>query len=154
MRTTHSPRSHARHVRFARALALLGAAAAGCRGGGDDDALAAISDATTDVADANARDGGKCRVLVLDAPTDLECPAEGACSYPDDATLPRCTFGVDAAGDGYNEECGSITCAEYCYCAGPAAGVCGCLHGISGPLPPPELPRRSASRARRRMRLV
>jgi len=149
----------ARYVRFVRLLAL---ATAGCEGGfllkpdavsssdsvsdSDSDSVSdsdSSSDSAPDApADTVARPDadGVCRTITADAGPDLPCPSGGACSYPDDAGEPRCTFDVDAAGRGSNLECGGITCGEYCYCAGPAASVCGCLHGAIGPLSPPDLP--------------
>jgi hypothetical protein len=145
-----------RYLRFARTLALVTTGTAGCDGGAlfapdasRDAANEATSDATGDATldgghlDAHdAYAGGACRVVALDAARDLPCPEGFACSFPDDLEGPRCTLGFDAAGEaGENVECGVITCAEYCYCAGPAASVCGCFHGPTGPLSPPDLPR-------------
>lgn len=139
-----------RSLRFVRALALASSAGAlGCDGGAllfpdavstaGDDAHLETHDATVDVADVHA---GACRVVALDAARDLECGVGFACSFPDDTDAPRCTYGVDAAGDASeNQECGTITCAEYCYCVGPAVSICGCFHGPTGPLSPPDLPR-------------
>ena len=163
-----------RSLRFVRALALASTAGAiGCDGGAllfpdatttaEDDSrtdATVAQDATLDVADVQA---GSCRVVALDATRDLECGVGFACSFPDDSDVPRCTYGVDAAGDAAeNQECGTITCAEYCYCVGPAVSVCGCFHGPTGPLSPPDLPRYetrsdvhalSAIRPRDRLRL-
>jgi hypothetical protein len=161
----------ARYLRFVRALALAsGAANPACDGAAllkpiadsapdsvsapdsdsDSDSNSdSDSDSVSDSASDSASDpdttkptsSGLCRTVTADAGPDLFCDAGGACSFPDDAGEPRCTFGVDAAGAGNNLECGGITCGEYCYCAGPAASVCGCLHGAIGPLSPPDLPR-------------
>jgi hypothetical protein len=160
-----------RYLRFARALALAAAApSAGCDGGAlfapdatshqdgdaiDDGAHDAIADATHDAADADVRGWGSCRVIAVDSARDMPCPEGFACSFPDDADTPRCTFGYDAAGAlGDNMECGVITCSEYCYCAGPAASVCGCFHGPSGPLSPPDLPRARVRRNARPLRAL
>jgi hypothetical protein len=146
------------YLRFARTLAFTSAATTACDGGGvlfppDATESDARPDATVDAMDAtiDTHDGatdetdalapGSCRVAVLDAARDLTCPPGFTCSYPDDASV-RCTYGMDAAGDGgENQECGSILCGEYCYCIGPAANVCGCFQGPSGPLSPPDLAR-------------
>ena len=111
------------------------------------DASADARDATRDE-DVKVSDGGDglCRTVTADAAPDLPCEAGSACSYPDDASGPRCTSGIDAAGIGSNIECGGITCGEYCYCAGPAASVCGCVHASIGPLSPPDLPSAAVQR--------
>ncbi|MEO7094131.1 MAG: hypothetical protein ABI175_12830 [Polyangiales bacterium] len=158
-----------RYLRFARTVALVTTAAtAGCHGDDPDPATTPKETGAGDVlpesavadtrggdvadtgagedADASAVTAGACRELVLDGGQEIVCDAGGTCTYPEsdasDADLLQCTFGVDAsAPDVEPAECGLVTCALNCYCAGPAVSLCGCLHlGFSGPLLPPDLP--------------
>lgn len=141
------------YLRVARALAFVSTAVvvAGC--GGKTEGGVTPGDAASD---SNGGDtssnpdttppplAGKCR---YDGTKDLTCEAGGLCIMTMSETTPRCLPpGVDA-GSGMETVCGTILCAQNCWCGDPTNNMCTCARAVTGPLPPPELATRRARRS-------
>ncbi len=132
-----------KHVRFARAIALVGAAGAigcGARTPWYDDLASEQSDAAPDTADASAdaipetapAGPGTC---ISYASSETTCAAGGTCVWNSATGYADCRFDVIEAA-----ACGAIRCGNDCECADPREGICRCAGPIAGPLPPPDLP--------------
>lgn len=113
-----------KHLRFARAIALAGAAGAIAMACGGD----------VDEPSTPAATSGTC-IGSFTGDASIACAAGNTCTWNVESGQVACRKEAGAP-----ITCGVITCSSACTCDALLPSTCRCSGGIAGPLLPPDLP--------------